>query len=105
MIDAANHSLIPVGYKVYPDNAVKTTKSKITMFSKVLNTLSIDQFGPVKAYVADLITRRSKIGFKYILPEMSCPYCGSKIDELDTSAEELLFTRYQLGALMNTSIN
>lgn len=105
MIDAANQTLTPVGYKVYPDNAVKTTKSKITMFSKVLNTLSIDQFGPVKAYVADLITRRSNTGFKYIVPEMSCRHCGSKIDELETSAEELLFTRYQLGALMNTSIN
>ena len=105
MIDAANSSLIPVGYKVYSDNAVKTTKSKITMFAKVLNTLNIDQFGPVKAYVADLITRRDKTGFKYILPEMSCPHCGTKIDELTTSAEELLFTRYQLGALMNTSIN
>ena len=105
MIDMANSSLTPVGYKVYADNAVKTTKSKITMFSKVLSTLTIDQFGPVKAYVADLITRRDKTGFKYILPEMSCPHCGTKIDELTTSAEELLFTRYQLGALMNTSIN
>ena len=104
-IDMANNSLIPVGYKVYPDNAVKTTKSKITMFSKVLNTLNIDEFGPVKAYVSDLITRRDNAGFKYILPEMSCPHCGTKIDELNTSAEELLFTRYQLGALMNTSIN
>ena len=105
MIDAAQGQLIPVGYKVYPDNAVKTTKSKITMFAKVLNTLSIDEFGPVKAYVSDLITRRDNAGFRYILPEMACPHCGAKIDELNTSAEELLFTRYQLGALMNTSIN
>jgi hypothetical protein len=74
------------------------------MFAKVLNTLNIDQFGPVKAYVADLITRRDKTGFSYILPEMSCPHCGTKIDELSTSAEELLFTRYQLGALVNTTL-
>ena len=105
MIDAANGQLVPIGYKVYSDNAVKTTKSKITMFAKALNTLTIDEFGPIKAYVSDLITRRDNSGFKYIVPEMACPHCGTKIDEYNASAEELLFTRYQLGALMTTSIN
>lgn len=35
-------SLVPVGYRVYPDNVSKTIKSKIITFSKVFNTLTVE---------------------------------------------------------------
>lgn len=105
IIDQEKKELIPVGHKIYADNPRKTTKSKIVMMNKALETLTIDQFGPIKAYVNALINKRSKIGFHYIIPETNCPSCGSTIDEQQISAEELVFTRYQLGALTSTSIS
>lgn len=105
LIDQEKRELIPIGHKIYADNPRKTTMSKIVMMNKALETLTIDQFGPIKAYVNALISKRSKIGFHYIIPETNCPNCGSTIDEQEISAEELVFTRYQLGALTSTSIN
>lgn len=105
IIDRDSQQLIPIGHKLYPDNAEKTTKSKIVMINKALETLSIDQFGPIKAYVSALISKRSEVGFNYIIPEFTCPNCGTKIEEQEVSGEELVFTRYQLGALTSTSIN
>ena len=105
LIDQEKRELVPIGHKIYADNPRKTTMSKIVMLNKALETLTIDQFGPIKAYVNALISKRSKIGFHYIIPETNCPSCGSTIDEQTISAEELVFTRYQLGALTSTSIN
>lgn len=105
LIDQEKQELTPIGHKIYPDNPRKTTMSKIVMLNRALETLTIDQFGPIKAYVNALISKRSKIGFHYIVPETNCPSCGSTIDETPITAEELVFTRYQLGALTSTSIS
>lgn len=102
-IDQEAGSLIPVGYKSFTDNNIKTTKSKIQQFAKVLSTLSIDEFGAIRPYVNNVATRTS--GINYIMPECTCPKCGKVVEESITTAEELLFTRYQLGALVNTSLN
>ena len=103
MIDKTSHSLVPVGYKVYPDNNVKTAKSKIMKFNNVLKTLTVDEFGAIKAFVRD-ITKNSA-GISYVYPSLTCPKCGKEITEKPATAEELVFTRYQLGALVNTSLN
>lgn len=102
-IDQANSTLTPVTHKVFADNAIKTTKSKIQQFAKVLSTLSIDEFGTIRPYVSAVMNRTS--GMSYINPECTCPKCGKVVPEVSVSAEELLFTRYQLGALVNTSLN
>ena len=41
---------------------------------------------------------------KYIRPAATCPKCGAKIDEADTTAQSLVFFRYQLGQMVNISI-
>lgn len=102
-IDQEEGTLTPVGYKAFADNNIKTTKSKIQQFAKVLSTLSIDEFGAIRPYVNSVITRDS--GMSYIIPECTCPKCGKVVEEGPTTAEELLFTRYQLGALVSTSLN
>lgn len=102
-IDQTEGTLTPVGYKSYADNTLKTTKSKIQQFAKVLNTLSIDEFSVIRPYMNAVAERTS--GVSYIVPETTCPKCGTVVPEGPTSAEELLFTRYQLGALVNTSLN
>lgn len=102
-IDQNEGTLTPVGYKSYADNTLKTTKSKIQQFAKVLNTLSIDEFSVIRPYMNAVAERTS--GISYIVPETTCPKCGTVVPEAVTTAEELLFTRYQLGALVNTSLN
>lgn len=95
-------SLVPVGYRVYPDNVSKTIKSKIITFSKVFNTLTVDEFGPIRAYIRSVT--RTNTGISYVYPSVNCPKCGKPTTEVPASAEELVFTRYQLGALVNTSL-
>ena len=102
-INQEEGTLTPVGYKSFADNNVKTTKSKIQQFAKVLSTLSIDEFGTIRPYVNSVASRTS--GMQYRYPECTCPKCGKLVEEATASAEELLFTRYQLGALVNTSLN
>ena len=103
LINQAEGTLTPVGYKLFADNNIRTTKSKIQQFAKVLSTLSIDEFGTIRPFINSIATRTN--GISYIFPECTCPKCGAKVDEVSTTAEELLFTRYQLGALVNTSLN
>lgn len=102
IIDAANQSLIPIGYKGYAENAVKTIKSKIQKFHAVLNTLPSDQFGPIKSYIAAIEDREE--GISYVFPAITCPKCGAVAEETPVTAEEMVFTRYQLGNLVTTSL-
>lgn len=101
LIDMENHTLAPVQYKTYPDSAQKTTKSKIVTFDSILKTLSVDEFGPIKAYVR-AVSERDTAGMHYVFPSTECPKCHQKSVEAPVSAQELVFTRYQLGALTNT---
>ena len=102
ILDAENETLTPIGYKIYPDNVQKSIKSKIAMFNKVLSSLSVDEFGLINSYVRNVANRTT--GIRYIFPQTTCPKCGTLSNEIDATAEELVFTRYQLGALVNTSI-
>ena len=95
-------SLIPVGYKIYVDNVNKSIRSKIATYAKVLSTLTVDEFTPVRSYIAEIMNRGNDIS--YIYPSVTCPKCGKATREIPASAEELVFIRYQLGALANTSL-
>ena len=103
VIDAENNALIPVGFKKYENNSTKTFKSKLAKYSKIFNTLTIDEFAIIKAYATDIININH--GMYYVYPATECPKCGAESAEVRTTAEELVFTRYQLGALINTSLN
>jgi hypothetical protein len=101
-IDLQNQTLEPIGYKGYADNATKTIKSKIQKYDSVLKSLSIDEFGPIRAYIRAIRERKSD--FSYIFPSVTCPKCGTATTETSVSAEEMVFTRYQLGNLVTTSL-
>lgn len=103
IIHQDTQQLEPIGYKIYPENANKTVKAKIATFNKALNTLSPDEFTPINAFIREISNKRED-GITYQYPSVKCPYCGTQINAIDTSAESLLFTRYQLGALANTSL-
>lgn len=105
MIDSSNKQLVPVGYKVYPENPSKSVKSKIIAYHKALSTLTADEFQPIKSYIRFITEKTNEIGIRYIYPSIECPKCHTVSEEVETTAEELVFTRYQLGALVNTSLN
>jgi hypothetical protein len=102
IIDAANATLIPVGFKEYPGNSVKTFKSKVRKYDALFNTLTADEYSSITAYISD-ISKNSNM-MSYVTPKLTCPCCGSTTEETDVSAEGLVFTRYQLGALVNTTL-
>lgn len=102
-IDMANKSLVPIGYKMFPDNNQRTIRSKIQKFNSILATLTIDEFAVIKAYVKAIAEKDS--GIYYTYPAIECPKCHNTTEKQRTTAEELVFTRYQLGALVSTSLN
>lgn len=105
-IDMENHDLTPIGYKEFPENAARTRRSKIRKYNTIFGSLTIDEFAPVKAYVSALLDKTSR-GVDYVIPETTCPECGHVNPEIPIGqgqVADMVFTRCQLGALVNTSI-
>lgn len=98
-INRETNELRPIEIKEYPDNLAKTVKAKIKKYASIINTLNSDQYTQFDAIINNLEEKRDLI--QYILPEQVCPHCGKVIPETKMTAEGLLFTRHQLGALVN----
>ena len=103
LIDSENQQLVPVNYKAFPESQSKTILSKVRKYDNVLSTLSVDEFGPIKAYIAALSEKT--VDMHYVYPSVECPKCHRHTEEQVVTAEELVFTRYQLGALVATSLS
>ena len=102
-IDMENQQLAPIGYKMFADNNQRTIRSKVQKYNQLLSTLSVDEFAIIKAYVKAIAEKTSGIG--YVYPAIECPKCHNTTEKQRTTAEELVFTRYQLGSLVNTSLS
>lgn len=102
-IDMVNQQLIPIGYKMFADNNQRTIRSKVQKFNSILSTLTVDEFAIIKAYVKAIAQKNS--GIYYTYPAIECPKCHNTTEKQRTTAEELVFTRYQLGTLVNTSLS
>ena len=102
-IDMENQTLAPIGYKMFVDNNQRTIRSKVQKYNQLLSTLSVDEFAIIKAYVKAIAEKTSGIG--YVYPAIECPKCHNLTEKQRTTAEELVFTRYQLGSLVNTSLS
>ncbi len=104
-IDSENRNLIPIEYKVYPNSNANTYKSMVQKYDAVLHSLSPDEFGTLTNYVSEFTNNKeNSIHIKYIRPAATCPDCGAKIEEVETTAQSLVFFRYQLGQMVNISI-
>lgn len=101
-IDLENKQFIPIAYKIFPNNSIKTYKSKILKYEKILQTLSPDEFGVIQPYIREIMKVNNKITYKY--PAIECQKCGKEIASKPASGEELVFTRNQLAALVNTPL-
>lgn len=100
MINQDDRTLTPIGFKVFPDSPSKTAKSRILKYESVLNTLSADEFNIIRSYIASLADHTIKMSYQY--PEFTCPKCGEKTKIIPMTAENMVFTRYQLATLVTT---
>lgn len=98
-IDMENKTLRPIEFKNYANNMVKTIKARIVLISKILQTLSSDQYNTLISYIKNINDMIDHV--TYILPEVTCPKCGTVIPKSAKKAQELLFTRHQLAAIAN----
>lgn len=103
-MDIASKTLQPIEYKEYPESNANTYKSKIQKYDSIIKTLSPDEFATLSSYMTEFLNDTSKsINIKYIRPAIKCPDCGAEIPESDTTGQALVFFRYQLGQMVNTS--
>lgn len=98
-IDMVNMQLIPVSIPVVKDDPVKTATKRIKTLYDILKNLSSDEFFAIRGYIAKVENDVKKISYK--IPAAVCPDCDGKIEEDETSASNLLFTRHHLGAFAN----
>ena len=99
-IDSNNKSLVPITYKVYPNNFNKTIISKLKAYSKVLKSLNSDQYMLLTSKLNSLVSE-SKV--KYVIPEWTCPECGTVVPERPIpSMLGMVFDRRQLAPIMNS---
>lgn len=97
-IDRESSNLTPIKLKVYNKDLGKTMKYKIIQYSKILKTLTSDQYYILTSAIAKA---NQDDHIQYILPERRCPKCGTTVPESEHSPDSMLFTRHQLGALAN----
>lgn len=93
-IDYANQQLVPIAVKEYYNNINKTVLGKLKLYTKILKSLSADQYNIMMATL-DTMIDNSKVTF--INPKTTCPECGNVIPEEPVdSVLNMLFTRAQL---------
>lgn len=105
VIDKESRQLIPIGYKKYTNNKVKTLKSKLIKWNDALSTLTSDQFNVIYSYAQELQKLETEERPKYVIPEYTCDKCGHVSPQADATGEMLVFTRSQLAAMTNTSLS
>ena len=102
-IDYEQRKYVPIGYKIYENNDSKTAKSKIIKYNHILRSFSSDEIAALKAYMEAINQKNSAVS--YIEPATTCPFCGTENPERNNTAAQMLFTRNQLAALVNTFEN
>lgn len=110
LIDWDNGDLNPIEYKKSKKNVVlndvEEYRQKITKYTNIFGTLDSDEFSSIRAITNSIQnhTGDNQEMMHYITPSVTCPNCGTVVEEVETNAVQLVFTRYQLGALVNTTL-
>lgn len=103
-IDRENTELVPIDISISDHrNISKSIKNKIMQYSKILRTLTSDQFSTLQSYIYNIDQNTTNI--EYRLPATECPKCGTKIPAEVTDPEQMIFLRRQLLLIANSSIN
>lgn len=99
-IDKVNNRLQPIALKEFKDSIVNTTKVRIYTYSKILKTLTSDEYQLLGKYMSEINSMEDHI--KYYKPEAICPKCGKKIEREEANPVQILFQRHNLEAIANS---
>ena len=103
LIDPDTREFKPIGWKTYPGDNLKTYKSKISTYSKILKNLNNVDYDILTSLINVAIEKADKLNdIKFIIPARKCPKCGNDIPEEEVSAREMVFTRQQLVSIAIT---
>lgn len=101
-IDVENHQLVPIKVKEDPTNLTKSVKRRIRYKVEILKGLTPDQYQILTTEIAKLSQNAERIS--YCQPAHKCSNCGNEIEEVEMTAQEMLFTRHQLALIKSLSI-
>lgn len=92
-------TLYPIMYKEYTGNAVKSFKSRIIQWAKIIRTLSSDEYNNIASAIMAIDRQESINAVTYQTPAVTCnnDKCKKEIPAEVQSARDLVFTRHQLG--------
>lgn len=100
IIDEVNSTLIPIDYKIDPNDQAKTSSRRIQAFYNVIRTLSSEDYYHLRNTIMDYDKDSSSVS--YLLPAATCPDCAEEIPaNRNITSEQLVFTRHQLAAIAN----
>ena len=93
-IDHVNHQLIPIETPLFQNNVTKTYKGRIKTYSKVIDTLTSDQYRYIITMIDNINKRGNEV--QYVYPSMTCPKCNTTIAETIRNPQTMVFLRHQL---------
>ena len=99
-IDSDTEELVPVDFKPVANDQTKTIANKIRVCYNVINSLSSDELSNLVGNIREMDTNNTIISYQ--IPECECPKCNKVIAATPATADELLFTRHQLGTIAAT---
>ena len=101
-IDVENQQLVPIKVKEDATNITKSVKRRIRYKAEILKGLTPDQYQILTTEIAKLTQNAERIS--YCQPEYKCKKCGHTIDEVEMTAQEMLFIRHQLVLIKSLSV-
>jgi hypothetical protein len=104
-IDEENGTLIPIDTAPVETNKALTYKRRVKTFATIIKSLTSDQIQALNVetdkYDAGVLDDDGNMikPITYVYPERKCTKCGAKIDEIEASPDNMLFSRHQLGLM------
>lgn len=102
MIDPETKSYYPITWKIYPGDAGKSYRSKISTYAKILQTFSDADFSIMIALINAFNVKNETNILNYVVPETRCPKCGATIKSYELTPRQMVFMKRQL-VLLATS--
>lgn len=94
LIDKESNTVRPISLTTFANNKVKTTKAKFIQWTKILKTLTSDEFNRLYGQIVTMDKNSTDVTYK--LPEVTCEHCGKVIPEDSERPAQLVFTRHRL---------
>ena len=98
-IDSVNKRLQPIALKEFANDMRKTTKVKTYTYSKILASLTSDEYNAIAKYMLAINKRKETV--KYVKPACTCPKCGKVVEKEEQDMQSLLFNRASLVSILN----